>query len=299
MPPPAFDDQTHLKTLLAIREGWLRADTPPSKAGLAKLDAAVKARLRPNRQTPVAKDTPTSELLDIVTRFKTHQKRRPFNFSDSDRKYLRRVRKMARRRTQPTTDHALLKSRLSKTRPALGKHTRMATLEHLRQELIKKKVRFPAEWKDDEREYLKKVKSLMAIKRRRATLNALADPKRTGMTEAQEERLSKTYYGEGGEAPVTMGTNVLYAMMRGADKQDMPSKRAVASWVRRQKLQQVYGPRRLEGQGDVSSFKPIAPMAALSMDLANYQRGAKAREQKVQFDRGKSADAPMRLPVAN
>ena len=50
MTPPAYDEETHLKTLIAIRKGWLRADTPPSKADLAKIDSAIKKRLRPNGQ---------------------------------------------------------------------------------------------------------------------------------------------------------------------------------------------------------------------------------------------------------
>ena len=303
--PPPYDEQTHLSALVALRDTWMRAGNV-SKAAITKLEDAMQKRLVPNNHPDVDATTPLSKLLDIVDRFKRKREKHAFNFKPRDEAYLKRVKGMVRGRKGKDTRNKNLEKKLAQTRPTITDETDMETLETLREELVKKKLKFPDQWKGDEREYLKKVKLQMAKLRRADTMAALPrvirrdkngravkqrdkdgqlvtkTAVRRGMTKLQEKQLETMYYGNKKEGipPNTMGATQLYHSFkklkeRAAAKSkvlDIPSKSAIAAWLKAQKLQQTYAPRRSEGQGDVSSFKAASPMVALSMDLANYTR---------------------------
>ena len=308
--PPPYDEHTHLKGLYSLYKTWTRAGDV-SQPIMEKLELAMQKRLVPINHPIVDENTPRSKLLDIVDRFKTNREKRPWAFKPRDEAYLKRVKGMARQRKSNDTRNANLEKKLAQRRPTITDETDMETLETLRQELVKKKLKFPDQWKGDERAYLKKVKGHMSKLRRAKTMAALPqvivrDKKgraikqrdkegqlvdktavRTGMTEVQEKELRTIYYGDEAEGipPTPMGASQLYEAFKelkanGEAKLDIPSKSAIAEWVKAQKLQQVYAPRRSEGHGDISAFKPLSPMVAISFDLANYQRRQQSAEDK-------------------
>ena len=285
--PPAYDQTTHLSTLLGIRKAWER-DGSASTSDMAKINKAIKSRLLPNNQPAVDADTPLSKMLDLVTRFERHRDKRAFNFSESDAEYLKRVKAMAKRSRKLESGRERTMKKLGERRPALTDDIKMETLEQLRQELVKKKLMFPDKFGEDERAYLKRVKSKMGGIRRAETMAKQPKVRGKGLTKTQETFLSDMYYGNKKKdiPPTPMGGSQMYDRAKelmGSSKQPtvaLPSKSTVVAWVTAQKLQQVYAPRRSEGHGDISAFKPIAPMVALSMDLGNYQRRQQSAEDK-------------------
>ena len=180
---PVYDGLTFVTPLLAIRDAWTRkmeaGNVPNGDDELAKLNKAIKKRLNPNSQTPFNDSTASSKLMSIERRFVRHRDKRAFNFSKSDSKYLASVRKVLKRRrrgvplpragAKPKNRDRLLAS-LNESRPALSKDTSMDELEVVRQELIHKKKKYPTHFGEDEREYLKRVISMMGSKRRVATM---------------------------------------------------------------------------------------------------------------------------------
>ncbi len=286
---PVYDDETHLSGLLSIKKTWERSGDV-SKSEMAELEAAIQRRIRPNNHPHIGDDVPLSKLLDVRDRFIRKKQKHSFAFKPRDEDYLKRVKNMIKGRKNKDTRNLNLKTKLAQRRATITDDTDMKTLQAMKAELLKKKLRYPEDWREDEKQGLKKVKQAIAKIRRNATMSKL--PRRierdkegkitksivrTGMTKKQEKLLTEVYYGDAENPPVPMGAGQLYdllkRMQKDDDKLDIPSMSSIQKWLSLQKLQQVYAPRRLEARGDVSAFKPTAPITGgLSMDLANYQR---------------------------
>ena len=88
--------------------------------------------------------------------------------------------------------------------------------------------------------------------------------KKINKKEMNEKRMKKLYYEDG----FTLGRDTLYSVLKEKFPNDPPSKKQVGTWLRNQKIQQLFrGARRSGGAG---SFTPVRPWHSLSADLIDF-----------------------------
>jgi len=79
-----------------------------------------------------------------------------------------------------------------------------------------------------------------------------------------ETRMKKLYYEDG----FTLGRDTLYSVLKEKFPKDPPSKKTVGTWLKNQKIQQLF--RGARNSGGAGSFKPISPWHSLSADLIDF-----------------------------
>jgi hypothetical protein len=143
-----------------------------------------------------------------------------------------------------------------------------------------------------EREYLRQLRTVLGVIRRKETMGTLkvkavnvADSAtkknqlaRRWDEERDSRRLEELYYGTKELESNPLGLDGLFHIMKQKYPDDYPSLRSVGEWLSKQALNQVFRPRPRTSH-DVSAFKPIRPFLGLSMDLTDYGFGGKGNKQ--------------------